>query len=72
MNIIIFYSAGRPRDSRTECNVKRKMIYENSTIINALKLFESYCIKNYPAGSQIVITSIKLEKPLSQLEKPST
>ena len=70
MDIVINYSAGRPQDSRTECDVKRSMRYENSTIISALKLFELRCVENYPQGSQIVITSIKIEIKSSRLEKP--
>jgi hypothetical protein len=60
MNVIINYSAGRPQDSRIECDVRRRMEYDNTTIIMALSLFESYCIKEYVEGSQIVITSIKI------------
>lgn len=61
MDIIINFTAGKPQDSRTECDVKRKMTYSEQTIIEALSSFELYCIDKYPKGSQIVITSIKID-----------
>jgi hypothetical protein len=61
MDVIINYSAGKPQDSRTECEAKRRMEYTESSILDAVSSFEAYCIEKYPQGSQIVVTSIKIE-----------
>jgi len=60
-DIVINYSAGKPTDSRIDCETKRVKIYPQSTIQDALMLFENHCMHSYPKGSQIVITSIKMK-----------
>jgi len=60
MNIIIIFTAGKPMDSRTECEAIRRMAYFKATIFEALSSFESYCTARFPQGSQIIITTIKL------------